>query len=139
MGHWSDPSKLSAIEQAQLGESDIITFHNYGRLEDVKQCVQNLRRYNRPILCTEFMARPTGSTFDPILRYFKEQNVGACNWGFVSGKTQTIFPWDSWTKNYLSEPPMWFHDILRKDGTPFSETEVAFIRSVTIGTKGSNR
>jgi hypothetical protein len=49
----------------------------------------------------------------------------------VSGKTQTIYPWDSWTKAYTSEPPLWFHDILRPDGTAYDAKEVALIRSLT--------
>jgi hypothetical protein len=86
------------------------------------------------------MARPVGSTFDPILGIFKQEDVGACNWGFVSGKTQTIFPWDSWTKQYTNEPPLWFHDILRKDGTPYKTEEVQYIRQLTLGsaTGGKN-
>jgi hypothetical protein len=65
------------------------------------------------------MARPNGSTFDPVLGEFKKQGVGAMNWGFVSGKTQTIYPWDSWVKTYTGEPPLWFHDIFRANGTPY--------------------
>lgn len=130
-GNWSDPDKLSAFEKVQLGESDIITFHNYGPLDEVKQCVENLRRYGRPIICTEYMARPRGSTFNPILGWFKDNDVGAFNWGFVSGKTQTIYPWDSWGKTYTAEPPVWFHDIFRTDGTPYRPEEVEYIRSVT--------
>jgi aldose 1-epimerase len=128
---WADPTKLSAFEKIQLGESDIITFHNYGRLENVEKSVQSLRGYDRPIICTEYMARPLGSTFNPILGWFKEQNVGAFNWGFVSGKTQTIYPWDSWVKTYTNEPAVWFHDIFRADGTPFDPQEIQYIRGVT--------
>lgn len=131
MGNWADAAKLSPMERMQLDESDIITFHNYGSLDGVKQCVQNLRRYDRPILCTEYMARPAGSSFDPILGYFREQNVGAYNWGFVSGKTQTIYPWDSWGKTYTAEPPVWFHDIFRPDGKAYLPKEVEYIKSVT--------
>jgi hypothetical protein len=79
------------------------------------------------------MARPMKSTFDPVLGYFKEQNVGAYCWGFVSGKSQTIYPWDSWTKQYTSEPSPWFHDILRSNGTPYDANEVAYIKSLTRG------
>lgn len=114
-----------------LEESDVITFHNYGPLEDVRKCVENLRRYQRPILCSEYMARPRGSTFDPILGYFHEQHVGAYNWGFVSGKAQTIYPWDTWTKAYTAEPPVWFHDIFRPDGTPYDPKEIRYIQSLT--------
>jgi hypothetical protein len=131
LGPWADPAKLSPMEQVQLNESDIITFHNYDPLDKLKPCVENLRRYHRPVICTEYMARPVGSTFDPNLGYMKEQNIGAYNWGFVSGKTQTIYPWDSWTKTYTSEPPLWFHDIFRADGTPYKTEEVQFIKSLT--------
>ncbi len=54
-----------------------------------------------------------------------------CLMGFVSGKTQTIYPWDSWKKAYTAEPPVWFHDIFRPDGTPYIQKEVEYIRSVT--------
>lgn len=131
IGNWGDVAKLNPTERCQLEESDIITFHNYGNLADVKRCVQNLRRYDRPILCTEYMARPRGSRFDPILGYLLEQRVGAYNWGFVDGKTQTIYPWDSWEKKYASEPPLWFHDIFRRDGTPYDLNEVNYIKSLT--------
>ena len=131
LGPWADADKLRPMEKVQLEQSDIITFHNYDNLEKLKPCVENLRRYHRPVICTEYMARPVGSTFDPNLRYLKEQNVGAYNWGFVSGKTQTIFPWDSWTKTYTGEPPLWFHDIFRPDGTAYRAEEVQFIKSLT--------
>jgi hypothetical protein len=138
MGNWADPGKLSAMERIQLENSDIITFHNYGAVDEARKCVDNLRRYQRPIICTEYMARPAGSTFDPNLAFFKAEKVGAYNWGFVSGKTQTIYPWDSWKKAYTSEPPVWFHDIFRADGTPYRPEEVAFIRSLTLA-KGTKR
>jgi len=131
IGNWGDPAKLSPIERFMLEQSDVISFHSYSKLDELKKCVENLRRYNRPILCTEFMARPNGSTFDPHLAYLKEQKVGAYCWGFVAGKTQTIYPWDSWTKTYTAEPPVWFHDIFRRDGTPFDAKEVDFIKRVT--------
>ena len=131
IGTWGDPEKLSPTERVQLGESDVISFHSYARPEEVRQAVQNLRRYERPLLCTEYMARPRGSTFDPILGWFKEQNVAAYNWGFVAGKSNTIYPWDSWQKPYASEPEVWFHDIFRTEGTPYRREEVEYIRSVT--------
>jgi hypothetical protein len=84
------------------------------------------------------MARPIGSTFQTILPILKEAHVGAYNWGFVSGKSQTIYPWDSWEKQYTAEPPVWFHDIFRKDGTPFDPQEVAVIQQIT-GKAGSTQ
>jgi hypothetical protein len=129
---WADAAGLSDFEKVQIDESDIITFHEYGKAEEVKQSIAHLKRYHRPIVCTEYMARPAGSTFDPVLGIFKAADVGAVNWGFVSGKTQTIYPWDSWTKQYTAEPPLWFHDILHPDGTPYKEDEVKYIRGLTM-------
>jgi hypothetical protein len=125
---WSEPEKMAPLHRFMLDESDILTFHEYGELKEMERRVEMLRRYGRPILCTEYMARPRKSTFDPILGFLKEQKVGAYNWGFVAGKTQTIYPWDSWEKSYTAEPRIWFHDIFRKDGTPYDPAEVAYIK-----------
>jgi hypothetical protein len=131
VGNWGDLQKITPIEKIQLDESDVISFHSYGKLADIKFCVDNLRRYERPLLCTEFMARPNGSTFDPILGYLKEQKVAAHCWGFVAGKSNTIYPWDSWQKRYDKEPPVWFHDIFRTNGEVYRPEEVEYIRKVT--------
>jgi hypothetical protein len=68
----------------------------------------------------------------PIL---KEQNIGAINWGFVSGKTNTIYAWDTPISDG-SEPELWFHDILRKDGTAYNGAEIQFILDITGTNKG---
>lgn len=120
-----------ATEQFQLAASDVVSYHFYGPLDGMRERVESLREYGRPILCTEFLARPNGSHFDPHLGYMKEQRVAAYCWGFVSGKTQTIYPWDSWRKAYTAEPEPWFHDIFRADGTPYRPAEVEYIRRVT--------
>jgi len=116
-----------------LDHSDVISFHNYKPLPEMRRDVEALKRYGRPILCTEYMARPAGSRFDPILGYLKTEHVGAYCWGFVAGKSQTIYPWDSWKKPYPAEPPVWFHDIFRTDGTPYDPAEVDYIRGQTHG------
>lgn len=130
-GNWRDLKNMPSIDRFMLEESDIITFHNYGELKGLRERIQELKRYGRPILCTEYMARTNGSTFDPILPLLKEEQIGAYNWGLVAGKSQTIYPWDSWRREYTSEPRVWFHDILRKDGTPFDSREVELIRRLT--------
>lgn len=134
-GHKADPDRLIPIEKVQLAQSDVISFHTYEGLEGTKQWVQRLREHGRPILCTEYMARPQGSHFDPILGYFKEEKIGAYNWGFVAGKTNTIYPWDSWQNPYPEEPEVWFHDIFRPDGTPYDEKEVNYIKRLTGAAK----
>jgi hypothetical protein len=84
------------------------------------------------LICTEYMARPVGSTFEGILPIAKRYKVGAINWGFVVGKTQTNMPWDSWQHPYVKEPPkVWFHEIFQADGKPYRATETAFIKKMT--------
>ncbi len=87
-----------------VDQSDVVSFHNYCDLARVKRCVELLRRHGRPILCTEYMSRPTGSWFDPVLGYLKQHKVTAYNWGFVAGKTQTIYLWETWQEQYTAEP-----------------------------------
>jgi len=128
----ADESALEEIERIQVRESDIITFHNYGWPEDFKAEIAWLRRFHRPVICTEFMARSIGSTFDTILPIARQERVGAVNWGFVAGKTQTYLPWESWQRPYiLSQPPVWFHEVLHPDGTPYRQAEVDLIRQLT--------
>lgn len=130
-GDWSSHNGMKPIERLQVEESDIITFHNYDKPADFEKRIKWLQRYKRPIVCTEYMARPNGSTFEGFLPIAKKYGVGMYNWGFVDGKSQTIYPWDSWTKTYSAEPPVWFHDIFRRDGTPYRQAEVDLIRSLT--------
>jgi len=121
----------SEINRMMLSESDVISFHSYLEAERVASRIRELKEFERPILLTEYMSRGSGSTFEAVLPLLKEQKVGAFNWGFVSGKTQTIYPWDSWVREYEGEPDEWFHDVLRADGTAYRAEEVELIRGLT--------
>jgi len=131
LGDWSSHAGLKEIEKVQLEQSDIISFHNYDKPQDLEQRIGWLQRYNRPIICTEYMARPNGSTFAGFLPVAKKYNVGMFNWGLVDGKTQTKYAWDTWEKKYTKEPELWFHDIFKTDGTPYKPEEVLLIKSLT--------
>jgi hypothetical protein len=127
-----DESAQDEIERIQLRESDIITFHNYSWPESFKTDIAWLRRFHRPVICTEYMARSVGSTFDTILPIAKQEHIGAINWGFVAGKTQTYYPWESWEHPYiLNQPPVWFHEVLHGDGRPYRQAEVDLIKQLT--------
>jgi hypothetical protein len=130
-GAWTSADVMSPMARFSVEQSDVISFHTYVGLDEVKARVEELKQFNRPLLCTEYMARPQGSTFAAILPYFKEQKIAAYNWGFVDGKSQTIYPWDSWKKDYTAEPPVWFHDIFRRDGSPYIKEEVDLIKRLT--------
>ena len=130
VGDWSTHEVMKPIEKLQVEESDIISFHNYDGPQELEKRIVWLQRYGKPLLCTEYMARPNGSTFQGSLPIAKKHRVAMYNWGFVDGKSQTIYPWDSWTKQYTGEPPVWFHDIFRRDGTPYRPEEVNLIRAL---------
>ena len=130
-GDWSSPEKLSPMEKIQLALSDVISFHNYDKPQEFEKRVLWLQKFHRPILCTEYMARSNGSTFQGALPIARKYRVAAINWGFVAGKTQTYFPWDSWQHPYIDhQPAVWFHDIFRTTGEPYDPNEVSFIRGM---------
>jgi len=131
-GDWSSEAAMPPLARIQVEQSDVITFHNYGWPEEFEQKVTQLEQFHRPVICTEYMARGAGSTFDTILPIAKQHHVGAINWGLVQGKSQTWLPWDSWQRPYVDhEPTIWFHDVFHPDGSPYREREASLIRSLT--------
>lgn len=128
---WTCLSKLSVLDNYMFTHSDIISFHCYESRWKTERRIKSLLQFDRPMLCTEYMARPLKSTFKDILPLFKKYKVGAYNWGLVAGKSQTHCPWDSWEIEYADEPQLWFHDIFRPDGTPYRYEEVKFLKSIT--------
>ena len=126
---WGNLQALRPLERFMIKNSDVISFHSYDNLQVTLEKVEELKKYNRPIICTEYLARGNGSTFEDILPMFKENQIHALSWGFVSGKTNTIFPWSSWTKAFDSIPKVWHHDIYRTDKSPFSEKEITLLKT----------
>jgi hypothetical protein len=129
-GLWADGPGFWALNKFQIEHSDVITYHNYNIIDDHIHAIDTLRRYGRPLICTEYMARRNASLFQVIMPMLKQENIAAINWGFVSGKTNTIYAWDTPMPDG-KEPQLWFHDIFRKDDTPFSKEEVKFIKRMT--------
>lgn len=131
-GDWSTPEKMTEMDRIQIDLSDVITFHNYDSPTELEKRINWLKRYNRPMICTEYMARGNGSFFIGGLLVGKVHNVGMINWGLVQGKSQTHLPWDSWERPYVNrEPSVWFHEVFRTNGQPYLPEEVAFIKRMT--------
>lgn len=128
--------------------SDVYSFHTYGPAECVEELCSLYAGEPRPAICTEYMARPY-STFQNTLPILKKHRIGAINWGFIAGKSGTIWPWSSKEGKDISrpwehyrtlgpgdafpEPELWFHDIYRTDGTPFDPAEIEFIKQMMKG------
>jgi hypothetical protein len=133
-GNWSSSATLRPIERLQIELSDVTSFHSYEPPEGFEQKIRWLRGFGRPLLCTEYMARSEQSTFRGTLPVARKHRVAALSWGFVAGRSQGYFPWDSWAHPYEgAEPAVWFHEILRPDGRPYDPSETEFIRQVVGG------
>jgi hypothetical protein len=128
---WMDTT--SNVTRRQLELSDMISFHHYGPDSAMRDAIVRFKRQGRPLVCSEYMARKFGSTFQSILPILHQENVGAINWGLVKGKTNTIYAWDDTTHPDGSEPAVWFHDIFRPDGSVFSQEEIDVIKRECLG------
>ncbi len=117
------------LNQELIEASDVISFHNYSPVDHLKKQINYLKELRRPILCTEYLNRKDGSFFETFLPVFKTEKIGCFNWGLVAGKTQTVHGWEK--RGDSDDPECWFHDILRKDGNPFSEKEVELLKKLT--------
>lgn len=128
-GVWS--LNLMELNKFQVENSDVITYHSYEAPEKHQAAIDSLKKWNRPLVCTEYMARRNNSLFTNIMPLLKGNKVGAVNWGLVAGKTNTKYAWDEPIKDG-SEPKLWFHEIFRPDGTPYKQSEVDLIKSLTL-------
>jgi len=129
---WSKLDSLSDLSRFTLSNSDVISFHTYGNIEEMRLRIDQLEKFNRPILCTEYLARGQGSTFQAMLPLLKEKQISAINWGFVAGKTNTVFPWSSWQEDFDSLPKIWHHDIYLSDKTPYDQNEIDFLKEILL-------
>ncbi len=117
------------LNEFQIDNSDILSYHNYLDPQSHALRIGFFKAFGRPMYCTEYMARRNGSYFQTVMPMLRENNIGAINWGFVAGKSNTIFAWDEPLPDAL-EPELWFHDIYRTDKTPFDEAEIETIKQV---------
>ena len=120
---------FAALNTYQALHSDVITYHDYDDAPAHQRVIDLLRTHGRPLICTEYMARPRNSRFATSMPMLKKNNVGAINWGLVEGKTNTKYQWDTPLADG-SEPAEWFHEVFRKDGTPYRQDETDLIRKL---------
>jgi hypothetical protein len=128
------PQQQSAavwLQQVYLQNSDVITFHQYSTPNVVLAKLDELQTQfpGRPVILSSFMARDDGCTIEPLLGELYAQNVWALQWGWVSGKTQTIYNSNSWNQLYTSLPDLWHHDMLWPNGTVYKESEKQYLLS----------
>lgn len=118
-GFWNGDIHYDNINNYIFSESDIITFHAYCDVQCTMNFINKMVSFKRPVICTEYMARQTGSKFITHLPVFKQNKIWAINWGFVFGRTQTYYPWSS--KQGDPVPALWFHDVVHANGTSYDK------------------
>jgi len=136
--------KNLAINRAN---SDIHSIHSYSPPDRLEKLILDYKQDGRPVIVTEWLARTNGSTVADCLPVLKKHHVGAVNWGFISAKSNTIWPWTSRRGvnvtekraagevvkpgEVFPEPELWFHDLFRINGTPFDQREIDIFRKLT--------
>lgn len=131
-----DAPYQTAIDRDALALSDIVTFHAYWDSAHVGRFIDHLTQLGRPMLCTEWMARPIGSRIADQLELFQTRNVGCFQWGLVKGRTQTHLPWPAdlvAAHGGVADRSVWFHDLLNEAGQPYDSAETDKIRGL-LGT-----
>ena len=120
---------VSPIQRVALDLSDIITFHNYDNLENVKNCIKALEKEGRPMANTEWLHRILGNTILEQLPLYYEKKIGSVHWGLVAGHGQFYLPWE-WLKNARPELDytLWQHDIFKEDFTPYDNREIELFK-----------
>ena len=131
--------------------SDLHSIHCYGNSKSLRGAIQNAQKDGRPVIVSEWLARTIGSKVADCLPVMKEMHTGAVNWGFVLGKTETVWSWSSRedtegkrrnvekereqgnvkSGDPYPEPELWFHDLFRMDGTPFDPNEIEVFNKLT--------
>ena len=123
VGEWSDNAKLNGIIRSF---SDIVTFHDYSKAEDLQTRICAIKSLGRPAICTEWLNRGTGSTVAECLPIFRRENIGAMQWGLVNGKTQTHLNWGHLPGD--PDPVIWQHDLFHADQTPYDSAEIRLLK-----------
>lgn len=130
-GDWSSSANLSPVEKIQVELSDLVSFQNYDGPDEFEKRVKWLQTNGRPVLCTGFLDRNHGGTFEAILPIAKKYGVGVLGGDLVAGKTQMWLPLDSLQRPYTDrEPAVWMQDIFRSTGPAYQPQEVDFIRKM---------
>jgi hypothetical protein len=124
-GTWFDYEK--PLQKRFVELSDIVSFHGYTDVAEMTRIIKLLQAQGRPILCTEWLMRQKGNTFEEILPVFAENKVGWYHWGLVTGRTQTGYQWESKPGDPM--PAIWQHDMMHADGTPFDPREIELVGS----------
>lgn len=128
--------RLPEVEKFALDNSDIISYHNYDSYIKNIEVIRQLKKFDRPIINTEWLAKCIHNTVQEMFPLFYIEKIGCYNWGFVAGKYQTYEPWNSIWEQYEKNNNLdfdftkWFHDLYRQNYRPYDPKEIEIIGKI---------
>lgn len=132
---WKFDENMEIYTEAELRAlelSDVISFHWYGSFDKTVQLIDNLKRYGRPLICTEWLNRYEGNDVEHLLPLFWLENIGSYHWGLMQGYSQTYEPWGGYFIRQQNGENLdltkWQHDIYRFNGLPYVPQEIEVFR-----------
>lgn len=123
--------KFNRLNVFLADNCDFLSFHNYGNKKSLQLAIDQMKPFGRPIVCKEWLARHLGSTVQDCLPFFKENKVGAINWGLIPGKLQTQIPWKRLLERFPDAEKIWFHDLFDEKHRPYDQAEIDLIKKLT--------
>lgn len=126
------PRVETEIELAAVALSDIISYHYYGDYLHMRQFIQKLKEYQRPLLCTEWLHRPMRSFIQTHLPLLKRERVGSFMFGFVNGKSQFNEVWEYLKERKDMDTTLWMHDIFHSNFVPYDQEEIDVIKQCNL-------
>ena len=128
----TNPRMDSEIELASIELSDIVSFHYYGDYMHVRKVIDDLKKYNRPLIIDEWLHRPMGSYIQSHLPLFKKENIGSYMFGFVNGKCQFNEVWEEIRDRKDLDVSLWMHDIFHSNFEPYDSEEIEVIKNCNL-------
>lgn len=116
---------------------DIHNFHLYDtgldHMQRVEWIVERARSISdRPLVCTETIARTKGGTFPRTFVPFAQNEIHFFTWGlYICDMNWTV----SWGQSTYDPYEPWFHDLLHPDGEPYDKREIDWLRNFHFAEK----
>ncbi|WP_352422873.1 cellulase family glycosylhydrolase [Proteiniphilum sp.] len=119
---------------------DVHNFHHYesgsDHMERIEWMVERLQKIsNRPLICTEAIARTTGSTFPRTFIPFAKHQIHFYTWGlYMCDMNWTV----TWGRNTYEPFDPVFHELLHPDGEPIDRRELDWLRNFRFTESNEN-
>ena len=132
---WTDDPFISKMFSGAIENNcDVMSYHCYENIVKHYNIINRLKKHGRPIMCTEWLARHSGSTFNPALQFLKANKIASFSFGLKKGRIQTHLAWPWFLNSQLKGVnEIWLHDIFDENDNPYCPEECAYIKRILGG------